>query len=643
MITMDKFNGLSPVLHPRELPPTAAQRALEVELEDGTLTPLHNHGAAVGNLTQPNDRSMFRYRGSWLSWAGDVCVEHCPVGEDIYDRIYYTGDGSPKLRAHITGVDHVRALGIPAPQDLPNPLDPLKPINPLAASTVGKSSVSWTRQWHAFYEGVDGTRSSESDIPALDVTEVTPGTKYVISPKPAGSGGTLVVWFEAFTAEGSYLGSVYPDISVYRTNNDLLLNGAAVNSLQVTGATDVTINLQYNTSRLTGFNLERVYVFTWVSDIDEEGPPGSPRAIDVSPAQDVDLVIPDIPPYAWITKKRIYRTVTVGNDTQYQLVVELPVATSNYTDTLYDVDLPGDELISTDFDPPPAGLRGLVAMPGSFFAGFVGNLVYFSEPGYPHAWPLKYATSAESLIKCLGVAGNTLTIGTNNRPYILSGFSPEGMQPTKITTPYAATSERGVAELDGVVYFISNNGIVSVRGQSPELWTKAVIGDEYWKALNPSTMRMIAQNARLYVFHDTGFLMFDLSGGQFDLTESAQVVQAYHVDPATDEVFVSIAGGNGILPYGAGALRTLIYRSKDFISPRPTKMAAFRVMAGTYPVTLRVYSEDGLAATKVIADDRAGWLPSTPPSKLWSLEIEAPGKVYSVEAAGSIQEIVNGR
>lgn len=631
MITMDKFNGLSPVLHPRELPPTAAQRALEVELEDGTLTPLHNHGAAVGNLTQPNDRSMFRYRGSWLSWAGDVCVEHCPVGEDIYDRIYYTGDGSPKLRAHITGVDHVRALGIPAP------------LNPLAASTVGKSSVSWTRQWHAFYEGVDGTRSSESDIPALDVTEVTPGTKYVISPKPAGSGGTLVVWFEAFTAEGSYLGSVYPDISVYRTNNDLLLNGAAVNSLQVTGATDVTINLQYNTSRLTGFNLERVYVFTWVSDIDEEGPPGDPLAIDVSPAQDVDLVIPDIPPYAWITKKRIYRTVTVGNDTQYQLVVELPVATSNYTDTFYDVDLPGDELISTDFDPPPAGLRGLVAMPGSFFAGFVGNLVYFSEPGYPHAWPLKYATSAESLIKCLGVAGNTLTIGTNNRPYILSGFSPEGMQPTKITTPYAATSERGVAELDGVVYFISNNGIVSVRGQSPELWTKAVIGDEYWKALNPSTMRMIAQNARLYVFHNTGFLMFDLSGGQFDLTESAQVVQAYHVDPATDEVFVSIAGGNGILPYGAGALRTLIYRSKDFISPRPSKVAAFRVMAGTYPVTLRVYSEDGLAATKVIADDRAGWLPSTPPSKLWSLEIEAPGKVYSVEAAGSIQEIVNGR
>lgn len=627
MIRMDKFKGLAPVFHPRELPPTAAQRALEVELEDGTLKPLNAPGATVGALTLAGDRSMYRYNGTWLSWPGDVSVEESPISEDLYQRIYYTGDGAPKLRATISAEPHVRALGIPAPDTA------------VSGTLAAKGSVSWTRKWHAFFEDADGTRSSEQDIADGDVTEDTPGAKYVISPKPTGSGGTLVVWFEAFSAAGSYLGSVYPNISVYRTNNDLLLNGAAVDSNQTTGGSNVTINLQYNTSRLTGFNAERVYVFTWVSDMDEEGPPSPPLTLDVSPAQDVDLVIPTTAPYAWITKKRIYRTVTVDNDTQYELVAELPVATSNYTDSLYDIDIPGDALISVDFDPPPSDMVGLVAMPGGFFAGFSGNTVYFSEPNFPHAWPEKYAQALPAEVKALGVSGNTLVVATANIPYTLAGFSPEGMNPTKLATPLAGTNLRGVAELDGTVYYVTNNGIAVVVGQTPELWTKSIIGTDYWQALNPATIRLEAHDSRLYAFHDTGFLLFDLSAGEFDLTESAQVVQAYHVDREAEEFFVVLNGKTDIQEYGTGAALTLQYRSKEFVSPKPGKQAVYRVIAASYPVTLNVYADGVLSSTVTVADDKVHRLPSTPPNKVWSLEVLADDRVFSIETGGSVEEL----
>lgn len=626
MIRLASFKGLAPSFHPRSLPNEAAQRAVEVDLGDGSISAIHNPGAQVGTVTVSGDRSIYDYNGTWLSWAGDVFVEESPIEDDQYQRVYYTGDGVPKLRA--TGVTpNVRALGVPAPDTA------------VSATPAARTSVTWTTKWHAFFEAADGSRSGEQDIPDANVTENVPGSTYTISPKPTGGTGTLVVWFEVYSSVGSYLGSVFPNSSVYRTSNDLLLNGAAVDSNQTTGATSVEVKLIYNTSRLTGFSLERVYVFTWVSDLEEEGPPSPPFTVEASPEQVVDLVIPTIAPYPWLTKKRIYRTVTIDNTNDFQLVTELLAEDSNYQDIDYDADLLGDPLTTVSYDPPPAALQGLVALPGGFFAGFVGNTIYFSEPYLPHAWPAQYATSLTADVVALGVSGNTLVAATKNVPYTCAGFSPDGMNPTKLSTPFAGTNIRGITELDGRVFFTSNNGIVVVDGQNPRLWTKGIIGQEYWQALNPASMRLEAHDAKMFVFHETGFLLFDLSDSGFDLTESAQVVSAHYVDRENDRLFVVPAATTGICEYGKGAPRTFTYRSKEFQTPNQYKQAAYRVIADTYPLTLNVYADGALAATVTVQDAEVHRLPATPPSKVWSLEVVANGKVFTVETGMSVEEI----
>lgn len=91
------FSGEVPRIQPRMLPDTGAQRAVNVRLQDGSLKPLRYSrlvrrfsNAASGTL-----KSIFQHKGEWLAWTKDVNAAQGPVAQD---RLYYTGDGRPKMR-----------------------------------------------------------------------------------------------------------------------------------------------------------------------------------------------------------------------------------------------------------------------------------------------------------------------------------------------------------------------------------------------------------------------------------------------------------------------------------------------------------------------------------------------------------------
>lgn len=104
------FKGEIPRLEPRTLPPTFGARAINTSFENGILKPLR--GTAVAQTFPADVTSFYNLDGTWLGWSGIVDVARAPVAEN---RIYYTGDGVPKVRDGVT----VYNLALPAPTTPP--------------------------------------------------------------------------------------------------------------------------------------------------------------------------------------------------------------------------------------------------------------------------------------------------------------------------------------------------------------------------------------------------------------------------------------------------------------------------------------------------------------------------------------------
>lgn len=94
VIKINAFTGERPRIDPILLPESAAQSALDVRLDDGALTPVRED-MFEASVTSAIAKTIYRYLGSWLSWDQLVHLAPGPVAED---RLYYTGDGVPKMR-----------------------------------------------------------------------------------------------------------------------------------------------------------------------------------------------------------------------------------------------------------------------------------------------------------------------------------------------------------------------------------------------------------------------------------------------------------------------------------------------------------------------------------------------------------------
>lgn len=108
VIKLAAFAGERPLLDARLLPDTAATIASSVRLDDGALTPT-NRALRVGSaIAAASHQTIYRHQDEWLSWAGVVDAAPGPVATD---RLYYTGDGAPKMRVNGT----VYPLALPRP------------------------------------------------------------------------------------------------------------------------------------------------------------------------------------------------------------------------------------------------------------------------------------------------------------------------------------------------------------------------------------------------------------------------------------------------------------------------------------------------------------------------------------------------
>src|SRR5690606_11115186 len=122
-----------------------------------------------------------------------------------------------------------------------------------------------------------------------------------------------------------------------------------------------------------------------------------------------------------ITHKRVYRTFTSGDTTDFYLVAEVAVAITTIQDT---ASSPGKILDTEDFVAPPANMAGLVMMANGIAVGFAGNEIIPSEPYLPYAYPTEYRRSLDFDIVAMAAIGNSVIVGTKGLPYLITGVSP---------------------------------------------------------------------------------------------------------------------------------------------------------------------------------------------------------------------------
>ena len=369
------------------------------------------------------------------------------------------------------------------------------------------------------------------------------------------------------------------------------------------------------------------YVYTYVDSVGAEGPPSPPSdIITLTDAETVALssianaAAPSSGSYYLDpdagAKKRIYRSNTGTQNTQFQFLAEIPYVNTSYSDTT-DADELGEVLPSSTWIGPPNDVSatypdgmmlGLVFVANGIAAGFTGNTLCLSEPYLPHAWPADYRISIEEPIVGLGVTGNGIAVLTEGTPYFVTGADPAAMTAVRLDTPEPCVNKQSIVDMGEYVLYAGTEGLVAISGNETRIVTKGIISPKQWNTdFNPTTLQAFRYEDTYIAFNTTGT---DYTGWVFDSqSESANVttllltadVRGGYIDQKNGDLYIIV--GNTLLKWRghASTLRTLTYKTRKFVTPAPTSMSWVSVDADTYPVTIKVYGDGTLIAHYVLS------------------------------------------
>lgn len=205
-IKIDRFAGLAPRVDPQKLRPGQSQVAKNCRLFSGSLESWKGAVNDINLLSAPT--TIFRYNAStWLQWALDVDVVRSPVPDDQFGRVYWTGEGDPKMG--VSGsIDSASpypsdslTLGIPAPATKPTGAIVAHPSPKAGASAEEQRSVFYVFTYVSTY-GEEGPPSPVSDefepneLEAIDLSAL-------VDP---GAGDLSIAYKRIYrTVEGEYL------------------------------------------------------------------------------------------------------------------------------------------------------------------------------------------------------------------------------------------------------------------------------------------------------------------------------------------------------------------------------------------------------------------------------------------------------
>jgi len=158
-------------------------------------------------------------------------------------------------------------------------------------------------------------------------------------------------------------------------------------------------------------------------------------------------------------------------------------------------DLTGGTCDSIYYDRAVDGMTNLRAHPNGFFVASKTNMLYFSEPFAPWAWPEDYRIPLDSQIVAIGIFGSTIVVATDGWVYTFAGPHPTSLYKTKLSFQ-PCLSQRALIETDAGVMFPSKEGfqLVTASGVTnvtqdlfdPDDWDDYELGDMHGTYYNKS-------------------------------------------------------------------------------------------------------------------------------------------------------------
>lgn len=528
-----------------------AQDALNIDLWSKEARPIKSP-LQIEYPTKPGTiLSIYPLGGKWLHWTTDVDVARAPLSLEGQDeRIYYSGDLQPKatdvsLATVGSGTDYpldYYRLGIPAPETAPT-------VTPDGSGTGASDTRSYVYTFVTEW-GEEGPPSAATEATGKvdDVWNITG-----LDTTPLNSGSI---------SGATYSGGI---VTVTVTANHFLETGDWVDISGVVGMTDLNGRWQITRISATQFSV----VLTTSQTYSSGGTWTREARINTTNMT-----------------KRIYRTVAGV----FRLVDEVSAATTSYADSKADPDL-AEELPSTEWISPPANLNGLRALPNGVLCGFFDNVLAFSEPYIPHAWPISYQIKFEHPVVAIGSFGNTVVVATEGYPYIVTGMDPGSMSDARLEIFQACVSKRSMVSLVNGVIYASPDGLVYVPGAGvPTILTREWMKKEDWELFNPSSIVATVYDDRYYGFFTgggkdgnyAGGIVFDPAEAESTFTTIGNQPTAAYSDIETDSMY--LMDGTTITKWASGgSYLTYQWKSKKFTSPKPIcfKAAKVRMTVGS--------------------------------------------------------------
>lgn len=390
----------------------------------------------------------------------------------------------------------------------------------------------------------------------------------------------------------------------------------------------------------------RVYVYTYVSDIGEEGPPSNPTVeVQVQLGKQLTIDTFTAPPSTkqQIDDIRIYRSATGADVTEFQFVAEITVATGTYDDSLFAIDL-GEILQTTTWDPPDANLEGIVALPNGVMAGFVGQTVHFSEPFFPHAWPTEYRQAVAHEIVALGILPSGVAVLTKGTPYAIVGDHPRAMSQTHYQFSQACANKRSVVSTIDSVLYASPDGLCSIGPAGFSIITRNYAKKTEWQTFNPATMLGFWHDNLYYGFHASGdAIIFDPNDESIGFTTNAQTITAGYLEPEDDTLYLAI--GAAIESWDTNATKqVLTWKSGFLIAPHPLNLGAGRIVADSYPVTLDIWGDKGTKVVNALSvtSNEVFRLPAGYLSERFEIQVSNDDNITLAHFAETVEELLEG-
>lgn len=330
----------------------------------------------------------------------------------------------------------------------------------------------------------------------------------------------------------------------------------------------------------------RAYVYTFVSEFGEEGPPSPPTvAVGDEGTWALSGMSTSVPDAANrnVTKKRIYRTVPGEISTAFFFVAEIPVGDSTYNDSEDDVDVVLNNLLESEtWVEPPTDLEGFVVMPNGYLVGWVGRRLVFSEPYRPHAWPAQYELSTEFPIVGLVVWGSTLIIGTESQPYFGQGTTPAGFTLQKMDAVEPCLSRRGMVATVAGAYYPSLNGLVLANSNGVRVITQDILTREEWALYNPEQIYAAQLGLQYIAFNAPGFgFVFNPTEPETKLVELDRFQGIVGIETDKYSGKVLLLDGTRAWEWDPTSSERLYWtwRSKVYQTPKPVNFGAAKIMA----------------------------------------------------------------